>query len=597
MSNTRALHTLFTPWAEAIDPDCPLNEYPRPQMQRDNWICLNGPWQYAFRDDNTIPQHWDGNILVPFSPESPLSGVHRQLQPNQTLWYYRKFQLKQPSPDKRLLLHFGAVDQHCRVWCNETFLGEHSGGYWPFYFDISDAIVDGKAAIMLAVTDDSEQGDEAWGKQKLARGDIWYTGQSGIWQTVWCEEVPLEYIENIFITPLYKQSAVKVTTKGGCPNGTVRILTDNQVVAEGPLEDGEAQVYISNCKSWCPDKPFLYDLEIHAGEDRVLSYFGMREFGVEIGPDGTAVPTLNGEPIFHNGVLDQGYWSDGMYTPPSDDAMIWDITQIKNMGFNMLRKHIKIEPLRWYYHCDRLGLLLWQDFVSGGGPYKDWVVRIAPWLGFGFKDDSKRYALHGRHSEYGRKVFERDAERTVQLLYNTVSLGVWVPFNEGWGQFDAAKMYDRVYSMDQTRLIDHASGYFDQGVGDFHSYHIYYKRFRPKKRNRGGRILALTEFGGYSLPTPGHMASDKLMGYKICKTQQALTLELQKLYDRDIFPNIKKGLGVLVYTQVSDVEDEINGLFTYDRRVVKVDVERMQVINKKIYEEFRKRLQNKDKLL
>lgn len=589
MNNTTTLHTLFTPWGEKISKDCPLNDYPRPQMRRDNWLCLNGAWQYAFREDNVMPKQWDGNILVPFSPESPLSGVQRQLLPKQTLWYYREVHLKKPNSNKRLLLHFGAVDQHCRVWCNQTLLGEHSGGYWPFSFDITDTIVDGKAAIMLAVTDDSDVGDEAFGKQKIARGNIWYTGQSGIWQTVWCEEVALQYIENISITPLYKQSTVNITTEGGLPNGTVRILTNGQVVAEGKLENGEANVFIPNCRSWHPDDPFLYDLEICAGEDKVLSYFGMREFGLEKGADGIARPTLNGKPIFYNGLLDQGYWSDGMYTAPSDEAMVWDITQIKNMGFNMLRKHIKIEPLRWYYHCDRLGVLVWQDFVSGGGPYKDFVVRIAPWLGIGFGDGEKRYTLHGRHSENGRKVFKRDAQRTVKLLYNTVALAVWVPFNEGWGQFDAAQMYKTVYKMDNTRLIDHASGYFDQGAGNFHSYHIYYKHFHPNKLTRRGRILALTEFGGYSLPTPKHMASDKLMGYKIFENEQDLTLALQKLYHKDVFSNIKKGLGALVYTQVSDVEDEINGLFTYDRKVIKVNIPQMKALNQKLYEEFEKR--------
>ena len=590
MNSTETLHTLFTPWGETIDQDSPLNEYPRPQMRRDQWTCLNGPWQYAFGEEDRMPKHWEGNILVPFSPESPLSGVKRQLMPNQTLWYYREVQLKQPDSNHRLLLHFGAVDQHCRVWCNQSLLGEHSGGYWPFSFDITDTMVDGNARIMLMVTDDSDQGEEAFGKQKVERGNIWYTGQSGIWQTVWCEEVPAQYMESISITPLFQESAVKIKTEGGVRKGTVRVVTDGKVIAEGALVDGGANIRIPNAISWEPDHPFLYDLEICAGEDIIYSYFGMREFGLELGADGIARPTLNGKPIFHNGLLDQGYWSDGMYTPPSDEAMVWDITQIKNMGYNMLRKHIKIEPLRWYYHCDRLGVLVWQDFVSGGGPYKDWVIRKAPWLGISFKDTNKRYALHGRHSEHGRKIFERDALRTVKLLYNTVSLSVWVPFNEGWGQFDAANMYQTVHQLDQTRLIDHASGYFDQRVGDFHSYHIYYKHFRPCKLTRRGRILALSEFGGFSLPTKDHMASDKLMGYKIFDKEQNLILALQNLYKKDVFSNIKKGLSALVYTQVSDVEDEINGLFTYDRKVIKVDIPQMQSLNKKVYEEFYKRV-------
>lgn len=581
------LHTLFTPWGENIRKDCPLNEYPRPQLQRDNWFCLNGFWQYAICEDQAMPDQWDGEILVPFSPESALSGVQRQLLPGQTLWYRREITIAQPASGSRLLLHFGAVDQYCRVWCNRTLLGEHSGGYWPFTFDITDSVRDGKATIMLAVTDDSDQGDEAWGKQTIARGDIWYTGQSGIWQTVWCEEVPAQYIENISITPLYRQGAVKIVTEGGTAGGTVRVLSNGQTVAQGLIKNREALITIPDFISWHPDHPHLYDLEICVGEDRVHSYFGMREFGSVKGSDGITRPTLNGKPYFYNGLLDQGYWSDGMYTPPSDEAMVWDITQIKKLGFNMLRKHIKVEPLRWYYHCDRLGVIVWQDFVSGGGPYKDWVIRKSPWLGIGYHDGSAHYALHGRRSKKGRRIFVRDARRTVKLLYNAVCIGVWVPFNEGWGQFDAARMCQTVHTLDQTRLIDHASGYFDQGAGDFHSYHIYYKNFRPDKRKRLDRILALTEFGGYSLPSPGHMASDRLMGYKVFHNEKTLMAALQKLYAKDVFPNMKNGLSVLIYTQVSDIEDEINGLFTYDRRVIKVNIPMIKAMNKRLYEEFK----------
>ncbi len=588
MDKTRKLETLFTSWGEVINKDCPLNDYPRPQMRRDNWLCLNGPWQYAFSKDAIKPQEWEGDILVPFSPESPLSGVLRQLQEGETLWYFKEVEIKKSDSDSRIILHFGAVDQHCKVWCNDILLGEHSGGYWPFYFDITDTIGEGMAAIMLAVTDDTDQGDEAWGKQRLEAGKIWYTGQSGIWQTVWCEEVPSDYIENILTTPIYQEKTLKVNIEGGLLSGMVRVLAEGDLVAKGEIKDGEAKIFIPNCRSWHPDDPFLYDLEISAGKDKVFSYFGMREFGFELDDKGVAYPTLNGKAIFHNGLLDQGYWSDGMYTPPSDEAMVWDIVQIKSLGYNMLRKHIKIEPLRWYYHCDRLGIMVWQDFVNGGGPYRDWVIRKAPWIGFNFGDGPNRYKLHGRSSSKGRDVFERDLKRTIKLLYNSVSLGVWVPFNEGWGQFDAKRICSELYKLDQTRLIDHASGYFDQGVGDFHSYHIYYKRFRPKNKNRRGRVLALTEFGGFSLPIQGHMASSELMGYKIFTKKEELTNALEKLYEKDVFPYIKEGLGVLIYTQVSDIEDEINGLFTYDRKVIKINTNKIKSINNRIYEEFNK---------
>lgn len=585
MKNVK-LHTLYTPWGGKLEKACPLSEYPRPQLQRDNWICFNGYWKYAFREDKKKPEQWDGDILVPFSPESPLSGVERQLLPGQTLWYQRDITLGPIASGSRLLLHFGAVDQHCRVWCNQTLLGEHSGGYWPFTFDITETVKDGKACLLVAVKDDSNLGDEAWGKQTITRGGIWYTGQSGIWQTVWCEAVPAQYIENIRITPLYRQSAVKIATSGGAPDGFVRVLAGGRVIAEEPLQNREALLRIPDCISWDVDHPFLYDLEVNAGEDRIRSYFGMREFGSAVGADGITRPTLNGKPIFYNGLLDQGYWSDGMYTPPSDEAMVWDITRIKKLGFNMLRKHIKIEPLRWYYHCDRLGVIVWQDFVSGGGPYRDWVIRKAPWLGIGFGDGPKRYSLHGRQGKKGRQIYERDARRTVALLRNVVSIAVWVPFNEGWGQFDAARICQTVHQADPTRLIDHVSGYFDQGAGDFHSYHIYYKHFRPEQQKRHGRILALTEFGGYSLPAPGHMASDRLMGYKVFHNRQALMAALQKLHANDVFPNMKYGLSAVIYTQVSDIEDEINGLFTYDRRVIKVDAAKMKALNRKLYEMF-----------
>lgn len=588
MTNTNQLHPLYTSWGEAIDKHCPLNDYPRPQLRRENWHCLNGTWKYAICDGDTQIANWDGDILVPFSPESLLSGVGRQLFLGQTLWYNREVQLQKPAADNRLLLHFGAVDQHCRVWCNEQFLGEHSGGYWPFCFDITDKLNADTAVITLAVTDKTDAGNEAWGKQTLKRGGIWYTGQSGIWQTVWCEEVPTQYIEGLKITPLWRDGAVEITVIGGNGEGDVQIFAGDTLIATAKLENDFARLDLKNFRSWSPDDPFLYDVKISSGNDIVFSYFGMREFGMAAGSDGIMRLTLNGEPVFHNGLLDQGYWSDGMYTPPCDEAIEWEIIRVKDMGFNMLRKHIKIEPLRWYYHCDRLGMLVWQDFVSGGGPYKKWVVQAAPWLGMNFGDGPKDYSRLGRQSNEGRKTFLRDAKRTIELLYNTVALSTWVPFNEGWGQFDSASMYEYVKQADPTRLIDHASGYFDQGVGDFHSYHIYYKRFRPKHDKVPHRVLALTEFGGYSLPVDGHMASDRLFGYKVYKTQQEWHKALLGLYNRDVLPAIKKGMGALIYTQVSDVEDEINGLFTYDRRVIKVDMLKIRELNNTVYAAFTK---------
>ncbi len=587
MKAANKVRPLYTPWGETLDRECPLGDYPRPQLRRKSWKCLNGRWDYAIRNDGAFPDKWDGEILVPFSPESLLSGVERQLLPGQTLWYRRRIEMEAPADGCVRLLHFGAVDQRCRVWCNDRLLGEHAGGYWPFSFDITDTARGGSFTLTAAVTDGSDGGGEAYGKQRLARGGIWYTGQSGIWQTVWCEDVPRHHIEALRITPLWREGAVEVQAQGGVPSGSVRVLDGGNLVAEAPLEGGSVRLALPGFRSWSPDDPFLYDLEVTAGEDTVCSYFGMREFGIANGADGLPRLTLNGRPVLHNGLLDQGYWSDGMYTPPSDEAMVWELSALKRMGFNMLRKHIKIEPLRWYCHCDRLGMLVWQDFVSGGGPYKKWVVQFAPFLGLRFGDGPKNYALHGRQSGEGREVFHRDAERTLELLYNAVSISVWVPFNEGWGQFDAEKICETVRRMDPTRQVDHASGYFDQGAGNFHSCHIYYRHFRPKRDKRPGRVLGLTEFGGYSLPAQGHMVTEKPFGYRIFDNRQALHDALKRLYARDALPAIqKKGLGALVYTQVSDVEEEINGLFTSDRKVTKADAACMQAINEMLYKAF-----------
>ena len=614
MRKNKPIKPLLTPWGEALDKQKPLNDYPRPQLARKEWQCLNGAWDYAITADKQMPKIWDGEIIVPFSPETILSNVQRQLLPGETLWYRRTFNFEQCKPSERLLLHFGAVDQHCTVYVNGKEAGSHSGGYWPFSFDISDFLNGDTTEIVIAVTDDTDTGDEAYGKQTLNRGEIWYTGQSGIWQTVWCEKVPGTHIEKITITPHYQTAEVEISVfiTGSDAGGNnvnsshrlddiyvkrdddirIKIFDSGSVIAESTLTTNLLRMKMpADFKSWSPEHPFLYDVEIRAGEDTVTSYFGMREFGIINGKHGPVL-SLNGTPIFHHGLLDQGYWSDGMYTPPSDEAMIWEIKKLKDMGFNMLRKHIKIEPLRWYYHCDRLGMLVWQDFVSGGGPYKPLVVQYAPWLGFNFNDTKNRYALHGRKSEKGRNIFLRDAERTIDLLYNTVSLSVWVPFNEGWGQFEAASMAEYVHKKDPTRLIDHASGYFDQGAGDFHSYHIYFKSFRPKP-DPLNRILALTEFGGFSLAVDGHTSSDILYGYKIFKDRQSLNDGIRNLYETDVYPAMEKGLSASIYTQVSDVEDEVNGIFTYDRKETKLDGDLSLKIAETLHELFKKNYSDK----
>lgn len=575
---------LFTKWGEELDRQCPLSEYPRPQLVREHWQCLNGVWQFHIADGEDIPCQFESEILVPFSPETVLSGVERQLLPSQSAWYRRIARFDMPKEGQRLLLHFDAVDQECTVFINGAQVAQHSGGYWGFTVDITDYIVSGDNAISLKVTDASDTGDEAYGKQKLNRGGIWYTSQSGIWQTVWCELVPTTYIESLKITPNYDNGTVhfKINSRR-LQNGVVTVYDGDTEVCVGNIKMDEATLAIPSFKSWTPQNPFLYNVLISYGHDTVQTYFGMRSFTRMQGKNGKQCLALNGEPIYHNGLLDQGYWSDGMYTPPSDAAMIYDIETIKGMGFNMLRKHIKIEPLRWYYHCDRLGVLVWQDFVSGGGPYSKLYTQYAPFAGIHFNDT--KYKAFGRASAKGRENYNRDMHRTIDLLYNTVSLALWVPFNEGWGQFDAAIIAHDIAKADPTRLIDHASGYHDQGKGDLHSYHVYYKRFSYKK-DKHERALALTEFGGFSIAEKGHLTSTKLFGYKIFKSKEKLHKALRRLFRRDVIRHIKKGLCATVYTQVSDVEDEINGVFTYDRKVIKLDVSVIRELNNDIYNEF-----------
>ena len=584
MADKKIKH-LLTRWGKDINRSCPLSEYPRPQLKRDNWLCLNGVWEYAITNaelKSSAPAVFDGEILVPFSPECLLSGVDRQLLPGETLWYRRDVHFDAVSPGNRLMLNFGAVDQRCKVYVNGSFVGGHEGGYWPFGFDITDFIHEGSNTLTVSVWDDSDKGIEAYGKQTFKRGGIWYTAQSGIWQTVWTEIVPEQFIRSLKITPHCESSEVEIELNPAQQNQVlvdIRVFDDSEQVAQSSSNDTVIRIPMGDFKYWSPDEPFLYTIKITAGEDMVESYFGMRQFGISNGR-----LTLNGEPIFHNGLLDQGYWSDGMLTPPDDEAMIWDIVEIKKLGFNMLRKHIKIEPLRWYYHCDRLGVLVWQDFVSGGSPYGEFITRYFPFIGLHVRDRIGRRGF-GRTDPAGCAVFERDLLRTVDVLYNTVSLAVWVPFNEGWGQFDANRITGEIRTLDDSRAIDHASGWHDQGGGDFSSHHVYYKpyRFKPDKRHR---VQALTEFGGYSCPCDGHMASDTLFGYRMFEDKKALTEAIVNLYRKEVIPKVKLGLSAAIYTQLSDIEDEINGLFTYDREELKIEPEALKEINRLINDQL-----------
>lgn len=581
----RTLRPLLTPWGETLDRGNPLPEYPRPQLRRESFLSLNGPWRYAIRPgDQGEPEAWDGEIVVPFSPESLLSGVGRTVTPEDRLWYRRTFALPELFRRDRVLLHFGAVDQSCEVFVNGKRTGGHEGGYLPFTCDITEALAEGENTLTVSVTDGASRSRHAYGKQSFTPGGIWYTPQSGIWQTVWLESVPENYVEGLTITPDFDGRRVRFVIRARDPEGAgIVVRREGQVIAEewydGEKGWAESLIREEFFRPWTPEDPFLYDVTVTLrGGDRVESYFGMRKFGVtEV--DGKKVLALNNRPIFMSGVLDQGYWSDGLYTPPSDEAMIYDIQKMKDCGFNMLRKHIKVEPLRWYYHCDRLGMIVWQDMVSGGSRLNPLVIQVLPFAGVHLQDS--RYRRFGRGDPAGREQFLRDMEDTVALLYNAPSVAVWVPFNEGWGQFDSLRATQRLWDLDPTRLVDHASGWHDQGGGDFKSRHVYFRPVRLK--GEANRVLALTEFGGYSLPVAGHTAGEKAFGYRMYRDRAAFQAAFERLYREEVIPCMREqGLSAAVYTQVSDVEDEVNGLLSYDRRVCKVDTERVRVINREL---------------
>ena len=571
---------LLTPWGEDLDPDRPLPEHPRPQLRRHSYINLNGPWEYAFRISQKEPADWDGHIIVPFSPEAPLSGVGRQLKPGENLHYRRTLSTPEHGDTERVLLHFGAVDQWCRLRLNGRLVGEHEGGYLPFTFDITQFLhgPDGpENSLHLVVTDPTDTGVGARGKQTLRPGGIWYTAQSGIWQTVWLEVVPEAHVSALRIEPDLDRIDLTVEVTGELPGSCrVEVSSDGVLVAAGEGPPGSRiSIPVADGHLWSPEDPFLYDLRIIAHDDEVRSYAGLRRFGVA--PDGKGVPRLqlNGRPYFHAGVLDQGYWSDGLYTAPSDSALIHDITTMKQMGFTMLRKHIKIEPMRWYYHCDRLGMLVWQDMVNGGGRYHRRVVEIPAVTPLHLRDG--RYRLFARSDAAGRAQWLEEMAATIELLGNCTGLVVWVPFNEGWGQFDANEATESIKRLDPTRLVDHASGWHDQGGGDFTSLHVYFRPFRMPRR-RTGRVLALSEYGGYSLHLDDHSVSDKEFGYRRYGSAAMLTDAFRRLHTDQILPAVGRGLAATVYTQLSDVEDETNGLLTYDRRVVKIPPDEVRAV-------------------
>ena len=582
----------------------PLAEYPRPAMRRDSCEILNGPWQYAITQTAEYPAAWQGSILVPYSPEAPASGVNRTLQPGQWLHYHRLF-APPAGEGGRVLLHFGAVDYACAVQVNGHLAGGHRGGYWPFTLDITDLLNGtGRNSLWVAVQDPTGHGTQARGKQTLKPGGMFYPAQSGIWQTVWLERVPDNYIQTLTVTPDYDARTVTVRVHTAKPGGAVNlwamVRAGGVTIAEDwgsdeADQDGEVTLNIpeEHFFPWSPDTPFLYDLTVgtNQGEeaefDTVHSYFALRKWSCAPDAHGVLRFCLNDKPILLNGLLDQGYWPEGLYTPPSDAAVERELSEVKALGFNLLRKHAKIEPQRWYYHCDRLGLIVWQDIVNGGSAYNLWFVTyltnvLQPLLRR-FPDGKAAYSLLSRAKPAGREEYAHELADTVQALRCHPCIACWVPFNEGWGQFDAGKAVQALRALDGTRLVDEASGWFDQGGGDVHSLHNYFYplRIRPQKRT-----VALSEYGGIAWPMPGHEPPRKTYGYGTAKDRQKLTARYKKLQLKTVLPQLEKGLSALVYTQLTDVEDEVNGLFTYDRAAVKPDANAVRSVNAALAAEF-----------
>lgn len=575
-----AENPLMTRWAEDINPEEPLPEYPRPQMVRDEWKNLNGLWQYAIvpalADE---PQQWDGDILVPFAVESALSGVKKRVGPDNRLWYRRTFTVPEGWSGQRVLLHFGAVDWKSEVWVNGKKMGTHEGGYTGFSYDITDALNEAaEQQVTVAVWDPTDDGFQPRGKQVRDPRGIWYTPTTGIWQTVWLEPVPEASIDKLKMTPdidnQYLNLNVFGSTNVSGKNYTIKataFANGTQVSEVNGKPGEEVKLSIPNVKLWSPEDPFLYDLTVSLYRDgqkvdEVESYFGMREIRLGTADDGYVRLFLNDQPLFHYGLLDQGFWPDGIYTAPTDEALKYDIQVTKDLGFNMIRKHVKVEPDRWYYWTDKMGILVWQDMPNGDDHF-----------GRG-GDDIERVA----QSAYD---FKLELKEMIDQFYNYPSIVIWVPFNEGWGQFNTAQIADLTKELDSSRLVDIPSGWQDRGVGDMHDIHSYPGPDMPETEDERAAILG--EFGGQALVVKGHLwISDFSRAPGHYKTSQSEE-KLHRTYDelvKALIPLKEKGLAGAVYTQTTDVESEVNGIMTYDREVLKFDKEHLRELHRKLIE-------------
>src|SRR5690554_442150 len=573
-----------TNFGSALDPNNVLDYYPRPQLKRDSFLNLNGYWYYTISKSKTS-EDFNKKILVPFSPEAPLSEANHILQPDEFLIYYKKIELPHDFNKGRLHLHFGAVDQVSEIYINNNFVYKNIGGYLPFSIDITPYVDGFTFEIKVIVSDVTDTSYHLTGKQRLYPGGIFYTPQSGIWQTVWLESVPTEYIKDLKMTTNIDEVSIEFDidrTENGVVD--VEVYFENRLVGKKTTWDKTFKVYLDERHLWHPHHPNLYDIKISFKDDKIKSYIGLRKVETKL-YKGKMYVYLNHEPILLNGLLDQGYFPDGLLTPPTYEAIKDDILYMKSLGFNTIRKHIKVEPYYFYEQCDRIGMLVIQDMINGG-IIKNMVAHHVLNI-FGVHINDKRYSLFGRKDEIGRSLFINDLKKMIDYLKNVTSIIVWVPFNEAWGQFDSKSVYELIKKQDPTRLVDHASGWADQKIGDFHSRHVYFVPIRFKEKHAKKRVLALTEFGGFSLPIKNHHYNpNKVFGYKKFYEVNHLKQAYQKLYLESILPEIKKGLSVLIYTQLSDVEDEINGLITYDRKVKKMETSFVYEINMQLYDAF-----------
>ncbi len=561
---------LLTQWADDVDPENPWPEYPRPIMVRDNWASLNGLWDYAIAPNYEQPSQWEGQILVPYPLESALSGVKKRISENECLWYRTVFKVPSSWKNKRILLNFEASDWETKIWINGNKAGEHRGGYDPFSIDITDYVRAGKKhELKVSVWDPSSKGTQAHGKQVTDPHGIWYTPSSGIWQTVWMEPVDDIHLRSFRTVTDISNGTIKIqpeiiNLREGVST-KVKILKNNKILGEKetPL-DNEIIIKLEDYLLWLPGNPELYDIEIELVNngkttDKIKTYTGFRKISIGKEEDDFTRILLNDSFIYQNGPLDQGFWPDGLYTPPTDEAMCYDLEMIKKMGFNMLRKHVKVENRRFYYWCDKMGLLVWQDMPSGDKH-----------IG-GNDEDIER-------SEESARQFEQELSRLIETKYNHPSIIIWVPFNEGWGQYETARITGLIKELDPTRLVNSTSGWTDRGTGDIHDIHHYPEPRCPEAEEN--RAIVLGEFGGLGLPVAEHTWEQKEnWGYENMNDSNSLLQKYEDFYKTVYSMVEEKGLSASIYTQITDVETETNGLLTYDRKVDKMGAENLYEIN------------------